>query len=190
MNSSVPLPVSRLLLARSKALRRSCTPEKIADSCSKASCVSSASRRATVVLPEPGGPHRIMLCRRPLRSMRVSVPSGPTRWSWPTTSASRFGRNRSASGRGAPFSRPAASNRLLTLTRDLQLQRLGTTLDDDLPHARLVLERTLQLAHGRDLLATDLHDHVALLEAQPAGGRAGPDRQHDHAVLILDAELV
>jgi tetratricopeptide (TPR) repeat protein len=64
---------------RSKALRRSCTPEKIAESCSNTRLVSSASSRATVVLPEPGGPHRIMLCRRPLRSMRVSVPSGPTR---------------------------------------------------------------------------------------------------------------
>ena len=40
--------------------------------------VSSASRRATVVLPEPGGPQRIMLGRRAAVSMRVSVPSGPT----------------------------------------------------------------------------------------------------------------
>ena len=103
MNSSVPLPCSRRALARSKALRRSCTPEKIAESCSNSSCVSSASRRATVVLPEPGGPHRMRLGSRPLFSMRVSVPSGPTSCSWPTTSDSFCGRSRSASGRGAPF---------------------------------------------------------------------------------------
>ena len=56
MNSSVPLPVSRRLLARSKALRRSCTPEKMAESCSNTRLVSSASRRATVVLPVAGRP--------------------------------------------------------------------------------------------------------------------------------------
>ncbi len=77
MNSSVPLPVSRRPLARSKALRRSWTPEKMAESCSKARLVSSASSRATVVLPVPGGPHRIMLCGRFDPSMRVSVPCGP-----------------------------------------------------------------------------------------------------------------
>ena len=44
--------------------------------------------------------------------MRVSAPSGPSRWSWPTTSASFCGRSLSASGRGASLSRPAAANRL------------------------------------------------------------------------------
>ena len=37
----------------------------------------------------------------------VRMPSGPTRWSWPTTSESFVGRIRSASGRGAFRSRPA-----------------------------------------------------------------------------------
>src|SRR5262249_54473246 len=124
MNSSVPLPVSRRLLARSNALRRSCTPEKMAESCSKARRVSSASRRAMVVLPDPGGPHRIMLCSRLPASMRVSVPSR---------------------------SRPAASKRLLTsLTRDLQLHHLIAAPDGDLPQPLALLEQNFQLAHRAD----------------------------------------
>ena len=113
MKSSVPLPCSRMILARSKALRRSATPEKIAESCSKLRFVSFASSRAIVVLPEPGGPQKMRLGTRPLFSMRVSVPSGPTMWSWPATSSRVFGRRRSASGRGALFSSPAASKRLV-----------------------------------------------------------------------------
>ncbi len=44
--------------ADSKTFLRSATPEKIAEICSKARSVSPASRRATVVLPVPGGPRR------------------------------------------------------------------------------------------------------------------------------------
>ena len=51
------------------------TPEKIAESCSNANWVSPASNRATVVLPEPGGPHSIIDGMRPDRRMRVNVPS-------------------------------------------------------------------------------------------------------------------
>ena len=79
MNKRVPLPCSRSIFARSKDLRRSATPEKMADSCSKANFVSPASRRAIVVLPQPGGPQRIRLGSRPDLSIRVNVPSGPTK---------------------------------------------------------------------------------------------------------------
>ena len=55
-NSSVPCPVSRRARAASNTFLRSATPEKIAEICSKCSSVASASSRATVVLPVPGGP--------------------------------------------------------------------------------------------------------------------------------------
>ena len=122
MNRSVPCPVSRRARAASNAFFRSATPENTAESCSKCSAVASASSRATVVLPVPGGPQKISEPSERVSSMRVSAPSGPSRWSCPTTSASFVGRSLSASGRGASASRPAASNRLgprfgLTLIR-------------------------------------------------------------------------
>ena len=59
------------------------TPEKIALICSKCRLVAFASRRATVVLPVPGGPQKISEPSVRAASMRVSTPSGPSRWSWP-----------------------------------------------------------------------------------------------------------
>ena len=111
-NRSVPCPCSRRSRACSKAFLRSATPENTADICTKVSPVAPASNRAMLVFPEPGGPHRTMELRRPEFSIRVRLPCGPTRWSWPTTSVSCRGRNRSAKGRGASFGSPAASNRL------------------------------------------------------------------------------
>ena len=74
----------------SKIFFSSLTPEKIAEIWMKANFVSCASSRATVVLPVPGGPQKIRLPSEPEAMRRVSAPSGPTRWSWPTTSAERF----------------------------------------------------------------------------------------------------
>ena len=65
--------------ACSNTFLRSATPEKIAEICSKASPVSPASSRAMVVLPVPGGPHRMIDGMRPAASIRVITPSGPTR---------------------------------------------------------------------------------------------------------------
>ena len=62
-----------------------------------------------VVLPHPGGPHRISDASEPRASIRVSVPSGPSRWSCPTTSSSVRGRSRSASGRAASAAGGGAS---------------------------------------------------------------------------------
>ena len=58
-----------------------------------------------VVLPTPGGPQKISDASDPRPSIRVIVPSGPSRWSWPTTSPSV---TRAAAGRPAGFS-PARS---------------------------------------------------------------------------------
>ncbi len=87
--------------------RRRRTPRKSART---RSSVASASSRATVVLPVPGGPQKISEPSERASSMRVSAPSGPRMRSWPTTSASVRGRSLSASGRGASCSRPAAAN--------------------------------------------------------------------------------
>ena len=97
-NSSVCRPLERRSRAVSNTFFRSATPEKIAEICSKASPVSPASSRATVVLPVPGGPQKIIEPSEPERIIRVSAPSAPVRCSWPTTSARFFGRSRSASG--------------------------------------------------------------------------------------------
>ena len=59
-----------------------------------------------VVLPVPGGPHRIIEASRCASAMRRIGPSGPSRWSWPTTSSSDCGRSRSARGVGACGVRP------------------------------------------------------------------------------------
>src|ERR1700744_4140851 len=55
-----------------------------------------------VVLPVPGGPHRIIDDRRWAAAMRAIGPPSPSRWSWPTTSESDCGRRRSARGAAAP----------------------------------------------------------------------------------------
>ena len=56
----------------------------------------SAIRRASVVLPTPGGPQKIMECGRPDSKATRSGLSGPSRCDCPTTSASVRGRRRSA----------------------------------------------------------------------------------------------
>ena len=41
-----------------------------------------------LVLPVPGGPHRIIEASRPAATIRPIAPSGPVRCSWPTISSS------------------------------------------------------------------------------------------------------
>jgi hypothetical protein len=79
MNSKVPRPIRRRCLAASKILRRSATPEKIADNISKCRSTFSAIRRASVVLPQPGGPHRIIDEICPAASMRPMGALAPIR---------------------------------------------------------------------------------------------------------------
>ena len=97
-SSSVPCPAARRFAASSNARLRSATPANTAESWTKCSPARSASRRAMVVLPTPGGPQRISEARLPRSSIRVIVPCGPSRWSCPTTSSSVAGRSRSARG--------------------------------------------------------------------------------------------
>src|SRR5687767_8860359 len=63
-------------------------------------CASNASAmsRASVVLPTPGGPHRIIEWGLRASNASPSGLPGPSRWLCPTTSSSVRGRSRSASG--------------------------------------------------------------------------------------------
>ncbi len=98
--SSVPRPLPRRRRAASNSFLRSATPVKIALIWTKARSVASARSRAIVVFPTPGGPQKMIEPSAPSASIRPSGPSGPRRCSCPTTSSSRRGRCRSASGRG------------------------------------------------------------------------------------------
>src|SRR5581483_4346424 len=89
---------SRRACAAATASRMSLTPEKTADSATNSALNAFAIRRAMVVLPEPGGPHRIIECGRPDSKAKRSGVPGPSRCSCPTTSSSVFGRSASASG--------------------------------------------------------------------------------------------
>src|ERR1700733_4378033 len=102
--------------AASKIFFSSATPVWIAESCTNVSLREAPMRRATVVLPLPGGPQKIIDPSQGAASRRVSAPFGPVRCSWPDTSASVIGRSRSASGAGGGSglgSRP--SRRLMAL---------------------------------------------------------------------------
>jgi hypothetical protein len=91
-------PWSRHISACATASRTSLMPENTADSAmnSHANCV--AIIRASVVLPTPGGPHRIIECGWPDAKARRSGLPGPSRCCWPITSSGVCGRNCSASG--------------------------------------------------------------------------------------------
>src|SRR6185295_6635325 len=81
------------------ASRKSFTPENTAESGMNRWPLWSASNRASVVLPVPGAPQRIIDGSTPLEFIRLrnSRPS-PTRWVCPTNSERERGRIRSASG--------------------------------------------------------------------------------------------
>ena len=87
-NSSVPCPCARRARAASKIFFSSATPVWIAETWTNASSRDAPIRRATVVLPLPGGPQKIIEPSDGALSRRVSAPSGPVRCSWPETSAS------------------------------------------------------------------------------------------------------
>ncbi len=60
MNSTVRRPAARSLRASATTRRKSATPALTAESAAKCAPVCCAMMRANVVLPVPGGPHRII----------------------------------------------------------------------------------------------------------------------------------
>ena len=77
--SSVPWPLDLRARASSKARFKSATPENTADKAVKRSPAASASSRAMVVLPTPGGPHKIKEASDPRANMRARLPSSPSK---------------------------------------------------------------------------------------------------------------
>src|SRR5690606_38892946 len=181
---SVWRPWARRRRAASNTFFRSATPEKMAEICSKAIEVSPASRRATVVLPVPGGPRKMSDPREPERIMRVSAPSGPVRCSWPAASSSCLGRNRSASG--LPISGAAGgvlwSNRSLIASEPQCLaDDAPSALNGEAPPAPAGFGQFLHLIDIRDLLPVELAHDVTGPQADAGRGRIALKRHDDHA---------
>src|ERR1043165_8047887 len=76
----------------------SLTPASTAEMAMKSAWNASAMSRASVVLPDPGGPHRIIECGLPEAKATASGFPGSSRWRCAMTAPSVFGRKRSASG--------------------------------------------------------------------------------------------
>src|SRR5699024_3960610 len=101
-------------LATSTAWRISLTPPSTAEMARNRASKPSAMRLASVVLPTPGGPQKIMESGRPeSKADRRGLP-GPSKCAWPTTSSTVRGRKRSTSdarrrGWPAPLNRSALS---------------------------------------------------------------------------------
>src|SRR5690349_14646379 len=90
-------------------LRTSAIPTCTANSSSKWACVVWATIRASVVLPVPGGPKKIIDPTRSSAIARCSALPSPTTSCWPANSSSTCGRTRWGSGAKAPSRLPAAS---------------------------------------------------------------------------------
>lgn len=71
----------RFLRACSITSRTSLTPALIAESVNIFRSSAVATSRASVVLPTPGGPHRMNEGTLPVSRKRRKTPSGPTRCS-------------------------------------------------------------------------------------------------------------
>ena len=81
---------------------------------SKCKFVSWAKIRAMVVLPHPGGPHKINEAILPDLIIRERGPFSPNKWSCPTTSDKCSGRILSASGLSVNFSNSVFIWRIIT----------------------------------------------------------------------------
>ncbi len=94
-------PASRRRRAWSTSLRTSATPTVTALKAKNSASSSRASTRARVVLPQPGGPQKIMDAnKRRARMARQRMRPSPTRWPWPANSVRSRGRIRAARGSG------------------------------------------------------------------------------------------
>src|SRR5690606_24697749 len=141
------------------ASRMSLTPENTADSAMKSASKARAMSRASVVLPTPGGPHRIIECSLPdSKASRSGLP-GPSRWRCPATSSSDAGRRRSASGM-SPVS--AAENRsAVTAASVAEHVRAGRRLETETLGGGLRAEPEFDEVDHRGLAEVVLHGHAA-----------------------------
>jgi len=118
-----PSLVSRRWAARSITARTSARPACTALSSSKAAWECSAISRASVVLPDPGGPYSTIECGRPCSIAPRSAEPSPSRCDCPTKSARLRGRMRTASGRASRPSRSAPPEALGSASNRLSIPR-------------------------------------------------------------------
>ena len=98
-NTIVRSPKRRLSSACCMTCLISLMPLVTAEKSMNVALVWFAMMRASVVLPTPGGPQKIMEEIWSCSIRRRSTLPGPSRWVWPTNSESVCGRSRAASGR-------------------------------------------------------------------------------------------
>src|SRR6202030_734266 len=103
---------ARAARAASTAARMSLTPAITADNAMNCAFEACAISRASVVLPAPGGPHRISECSCPASMLADSGLPGPRMCRCPRNSLKLRGRMRSASGRNGSRSLTAAICRM------------------------------------------------------------------------------
>ena len=97
-NRMVCRPCAFQICACSTTSRISFTPDKTAESATNWASKECATSRASVVLPTPGGPQKIMECMRRWANATASGWPSPSRCFCPMTSDRFCGRRRSASG--------------------------------------------------------------------------------------------
>ena len=164
--------------------RRRTSPPRAARSGWPSRC---ASRRASVVLPLPGGPQRMIEPSWPRANIRPSGVSGPSRWSWPTSSSSARGRSRSASGWPArpPGHRPARPARREQIAHQPITTASATAAALDLELPRQAAPSAT--APGQPLDAVDrlirraARCMIAAPQAKPRRRAAALDLDHHHA---------
>ena len=160
-NSRVFCPARAASRASANSFFSSATPENTAEMPTKRRPTASASSRAMLVLPVPGGPQRMRLDSVPAATMRPMAPSGPVRCDWPTTSDSARGRRRSASG-GFGAGAGAAS-----------------------PPNRSAMGRPSALEPGLDLaLQLDGQRHAITIAAVAGGNRTQPSETQYSSTLV------
>ena len=86
--------------ACSIASRISFTPAKTAEMAMKSRWKACAESRAKVVLPTPGGPHKIIEWGWPEAKARFRGLPAANKWVWPMTASMVLGRKASANGGG------------------------------------------------------------------------------------------
>src|SRR5215472_8381255 len=115
--------------------------------------------------------------------MRPIGASAASKCCWPTISARRFGRSRSASGRGA-----WDSNNPVTIATpasiDTQRAGLPVSAERDIPAARRIIQGRLQVLDRLQLTAIDGEQDVAAGETEAQRRGAAANLDDDHALPV------
>src|SRR5262249_39769575 len=142
-------PVRRRSSSASPTIwRSSFTPWSTDEKATVRTPLASPRRRASVVFPVPGGPHRMSDSRRPAASRSLSPRPGPSRWRCPTNSSTVRGRMRSASGARPGFAAAPGARENSSDCRGIRV-RLAHASPAGTASWRVVRERAARVAMGR-----------------------------------------